>query len=84
MDNALSYKSLIIECPRHAGAFDCTSFCGACEGDQEIPVSVTHYPGCLNISATVNGQLEQTRFIFWGEDEAIASFVENIGQMGRG
>lgn len=25
----------IIECPNHAGNFDCTPFCKICEGDQE-------------------------------------------------
>lgn len=25
-----------IACPNHEGNFDCTPFCGLCEGDQEI------------------------------------------------
>ena len=24
-----------LECPNHNGAFDCHSFCGTCEGNQE-------------------------------------------------
>ena len=57
--------------------FDCTSFCGACEGDQEIPVSVAQYPGCLSVSAMVDGHLEQKRYLFFSEDDAIADFLQS-------
>jgi hypothetical protein len=26
---------MVIECPRHEGAFDCNPFCNVCEGNQE-------------------------------------------------
>jgi hypothetical protein len=29
-------KPEMIECPNHGGAYDCTPFCPACEGEQEI------------------------------------------------
>lgn len=29
----------IIPCPRHAGAYDCTPFCGVCHGTQETAVT---------------------------------------------
>lgn len=31
---------VIVECPNHGGAFDCTPFCGLCYGEQEFPESV--------------------------------------------
>jgi len=27
---------MMVECPRHGGAFDCTPFCPECQGDEEI------------------------------------------------
>ena len=27
---------MLIECPNHAGAFDCSAFCPTCYGNQEI------------------------------------------------
>ncbi len=78
MDRALAYKTVSVECPRHAGSFNCESFCYLCEGVQEIPVSLTQYPGCLSISAMVDGYLKQERYLFFAEEDAIASFVEMI------
>ena len=34
---------MIIECPRHEGAFDCTPFCELCEGNQEIKECVRNH-----------------------------------------
>lgn len=34
-------QTLISECPRHEGNFDCTPFCNICEGDQEYNPSDT-------------------------------------------
>jgi hypothetical protein len=31
----------LIECPNHEGAFDCTSFCDVCGGDQEFDGDAT-------------------------------------------
>lgn len=28
-------KTVVSECPNHAGSFDCTPFCRICEGEQE-------------------------------------------------
>lgn len=40
---------MLVECPRHNGAFDCTPFCDLCEGNQEIslqdPEQITPRPG---------------------------------------
>lgn len=29
---------MMVECPNHEGAFDCTPFCRICEGEQEYEV----------------------------------------------
>jgi hypothetical protein len=29
--------SVVVECPRHGGSFDCPAFCDVCGGEQEIP-----------------------------------------------
>jgi hypothetical protein len=28
-------KKLMADCPRHDGSYDCTPFCGVCQGEQE-------------------------------------------------
>lgn len=28
----------VIPCPRHAGSYDCSPFCGVCHGTQEVTV----------------------------------------------
>lgn len=28
---------VMVECPRHAGAFDCSPFCELCSGENELP-----------------------------------------------
>lgn len=32
----MAAKKVIVECPRHGGAFDCPPFCQLCGGDQEL------------------------------------------------
>ena len=29
---------IMVECPNHEGAWDCTPFCNLCEGEQEYAV----------------------------------------------
>lgn len=29
---------MMIECPEHGGAFDCTPFCNVCNGEQEYEI----------------------------------------------
>jgi hypothetical protein len=28
-------RTMMVECPEHGGAFDCTPFCNVCNGEQE-------------------------------------------------
>lgn len=39
MASTITETGLVIECPMHEGAFDCTPFCANCEGEQETPVN---------------------------------------------
>lgn len=39
MASTMSETGLVIECPMHGGAFDCTPFCANCEGEQETLVT---------------------------------------------
>lgn len=39
MASTITETGLVIECPMHQGAFDCTPFCANCEGEQETPVT---------------------------------------------
>jgi hypothetical protein len=32
----IDYLDVTVECPKHESAFDCTPFCGICEGSQEV------------------------------------------------
>lgn len=32
---------MMIECPNHDGAFDCTPFCELCEGEQEYEMETS-------------------------------------------
>jgi hypothetical protein len=36
LSNILAEELARIDCPNHGGAYDCTPFCPACEGEQEI------------------------------------------------
>lgn len=31
----MAVKTALVVCPKHEGAFDCSPFCGLCEGEQE-------------------------------------------------
>jgi hypothetical protein len=31
----------MVDCPRHEGAYDCTPFCGVCEGEQVYEYTAT-------------------------------------------
>jgi len=47
----------MIECPNHAGAFDCTPFCPLCEGNQEYDASNWAYGSHYNSLGEFNPRL---------------------------
>ena len=67
----MSYPSAIVntmldvsvECPRHEGNFDCTPFCGVCEGNQELTMDellsqadTVAFDGCHKIYLNMDKQ----------------------------
>ena len=40
-EGSVIVESMMKECPRHEGNFDCTPFCNVCEGEQEYAYTDT-------------------------------------------
>ena len=56
-------SDVIVECPRHEGSFDCTPFCGICEGEQEVSMDslleqadTVAFDGCHKIYLNMDKQ----------------------------
>lgn len=58
-----SFLDVSVLCPRHEGNFDCTPFCGICEGNQELTMdellsqaSTVAWDGCHKIYVNMDAQ----------------------------
>lgn len=59
----IDYLDVSIQCPRQEGNFDCTPFCGICEGNQEVNMdellsqaSTVAFDGCHKIYLNMDSQ----------------------------
>lgn len=60
---------MMIECPVHQGAFDCTPFCDICEGNQEYEYTETR--PCKDCQAPVDHDI-------WFEELGMCVDCSNI------
>ena len=59
----ITFLDVAVECPRHEGNFDCTPFCGICEGEQEVSMDslleqadTVAFDGCHKIYLNMDKQ----------------------------
>ena len=79
----ITFLDVAVECPRHEGNFDCTPFCGICEGEQEVSMDslleqadTVAFDGCHKIYLNMDKQ-QTDKMIGYGYTDMVGgSFLD--------
>ena len=77
----IDYLDVSVLCPRHEGNFDCTPFCGICEGNQELTMDellsqadTVAFDGCHKIYLNMDKQQTDKMIGYGYTDMSSGSF----------
>lgn len=79
----ITFLDVAVECPRHDGNFDCTPFCGICEGEQEVSMDslleqadTVAFDGCHKIYLNMDKQQTDKMIGYGYTDMVSGSFLD--------